>query len=127
VISCGKSFIIKRIYGGDGYKDWYLFDVSGEPIPGKVIRRSVYFYKKWEIDACHDYYLLVIKRRRRPYLSRYFAYLFIIHEGMTKRVWAREYQCRNNSEAIERTIHKIIKDTIDYIVKERNRKSHAKW
>ncbi len=55
VISCGKSFIIKRIYGGDGYKDWYLFDMSGEPIRGKVIRKSVYFYKKLEIDACYDY------------------------------------------------------------------------
>jgi len=126
-VPCKKFRLIRRIYSGDGYRDYYVFKLDGYSVVGKVYRHDVRFFKVWDLDVCMDYYLLRIRRAKRKFDSRFFASLYYIHEGKFKRVWAREYQCRNNSETIERIIHRIIKDTIDYVVKERNRKTHANW
>ena len=53
--------------------------------------------------------------------------MYYIHEGKPRKVWTKEYQYMNDVNAIERTIRRIVRDTVDYIVKERYRESHANW
>ena len=115
-IPCKRFKLIKRIYSGDGYRDYYVFKLDGHPVVGKIYRHDVRFFKVWDLDVCMDYYLLRIRRVKRKFGSRFFATLYYIHEGRMKRVWTKEYQCVNDVNAIERTIRRIIKDTVDYIV-----------
>jgi len=124
---CKKFRLIRRIYSGDGYRDYYVFDLSGTPIPGKVYRHDVRFFKVWDLDVCMNYYLLRIRRVKKRFESRFLASLFYIHEGQLKRVWTWEYQCMNSIDAIERTIRRIIRETIDYIVRREFHQSHANW
>ena len=124
---CKKFRIIRRIYSGDGYRDYYVFKLDGFPIIGKIYRHDVRFFKVWDLDVCMDYYLLRIKRAKRKFDSRFFATLYFIHEGRMRKVWIKEYQCMNDVDAMERTIRRIVRDTVDYIIKERYRESHAKW
>jgi hypothetical protein len=125
--ACKKFRLIRRIYSGDGYRDYYVFKLDGFPVTGKIYRHDVRFFKVWDLDVCMDYYLLRIRRVKRKFDSRFFASLYLIHEGRMKRVWIKEYQCVNDVNAIERTIRRIIRNTVDYIVKERYRESHANW
>ena len=127
MVGCGKFRLVRRIYSGDGYRDYYVFKLDGYPVTGKIYRHDVRFFKVWDLDVCMDYYLLRIKRVKKRFESRFFATLFMIHEGRMKRVWTREYQCRNDTDTMERVIRRIIRDTVDYIVKEMYRRSHANW
>ncbi len=122
---CTRMRLVRRIYSGDGYRDYYVFKLDGFPVTGKIYRHDVRFFKVWDLDVCMDYYLLRIRRVKKRVESRFFATLFYIHEGRMKRVWTKEYQCANDVNAIERTIRRIIRDTVDYIVM--YRRSHAKW
>jgi len=126
-MGCGKFRLVRRIYSGDGYRDYYVFRLDGLPVTGKIYRHDVRFFKVWHLDICIDYYLLRIRRVKKKFESRFFATLYLIHNGELRRVWTREYQCRNDTDAMERVIRRIIRDTVDYIVKEMYRRSHAKW
>jgi hypothetical protein len=126
-VPCKKIRLIRRIYSGDGYRDYYVFKLDGYPVIGKIYRHDVRFFKVWDLDVCMDYYLLRIRRAKRKFDSRFFASLYLIHEGRFRRVWIKEYQCMNDINAIERTIRRIVRNTVDYIVKERYRESHANW
>jgi len=125
--SCKKFRLIRRIYSGDGYKDYYVFKLDGYLVIGKIYRHDVRFFKVWDLDVCMDYYMLRIRRVKKPFESRFFATLFMIHEGKMRRIWIKEYQCRNDYSTIEKIIRRIIKDTVEYIIKERYRESHANW
>jgi hypothetical protein len=85
-------------------------------VVGKIYRHDVRFFKVWDLDVCMDYYLLRIRRVKRKFDSRFFATLYYIYEGKPRKVWTKEYQCVNDVNAIERTIRRIIKDTVNYIV-----------
>ena len=126
-IPCKKIRLIRRIYSGDGYRDYYVFKLDGFPIVGKIYRHDVRFFKVWVLDVCIDYYLLRVRRVKKRFESRFFATLYLIHNGELRRVWIREYQCMNDTDAMERTIRKIVRDTVNYIVKERYHESHADW
>jgi len=124
---CTRMRLVRRIYSGDGYRDYYVFKLDGFPVVGKVYRHDVRFFKVWDLDVCMDYYLLRIRRVKRKFDSRFFATLYYIHEGRMKRVWTREYQCMNDADTMERVIHRIIRDAVNYIIKEMYRRSHANW
>jgi len=123
MVGCRKFKLVRRIYSGDGYRDYYVFKLDGFPVTGKIYRHDVRFFKVWDLDVCMDYYLLRIRRVKKRFESRFFASLYLIHEGRMKRVWTREYQCKNDYNAMEHVIHRIVKDTVNYIV--RNHKSHT--
>jgi len=123
MVGCGKFKLVRRIYSGDGYRDYYVFKLDGYPVVGKIYRHDVRFFKVWDLDVCMDYYLLRIRRVKKKFDSRFFATLFMIHEGKLRRIWTKEYRCRNDADTMERTIRRIVKDTVNYIV--RNHKSHT--
>ena len=123
--TCKKFRLIRRIYSGDGYRDYYVFKLDGFPVTGKIYRHDVRFFKIWNLDVCMDYYMLRIRRVKKKFESRFLTTLFFIHEGNLRKVWTREYQCRNDANAMERTIRRIVRDTVNYIARERSRKSHV--
>ena len=123
MVGCGKFRLVRRIYSGDGYRDYYVFRLDGYPVTGKIYRHDVRFFKVWNLNICTDYYLLRIRRVKRKFDSRFFATLYYIHEGKPRKVWIKEYQCRNDYSVMEHVIRRIVKDTVNYIV--RNHKSHT--
>ena len=123
MVGCGKFRLVRRIYSGDGYRDYYVFKLDGFPVTGKIYRHDVRFFKVWDLDVCMDYYLLRIRRVKKRFESRFLATLFFIHEGKLRKVWTREYQCRNDYSVMEHVIRRIVKDAVNYIV--RNHKSHT--
>ena len=69
--ACRKFRLIRRIYSGDGYRDYYVFKLDGFPVVGKVYKHDVRFFKVWDLDVCMDYYLLRIRRVKRKFDSSF--------------------------------------------------------
>ena len=78
---CEQVSMRRRIYVGIGYRDYWLFDSSGNKLQPRIVRKGVWFYKVWVIDTCSDYYLLVVKRRTGKARERHgVAYIILIYE-----------------------------------------------
>jgi len=78
---CKQLTLRRRIYVGIGYRDYWLFDSSGNKLQPRIVRKGVWYYKVWSIDTCSDYYLLVVKRRTSKARGRHgVAYIILIYE-----------------------------------------------
>jgi len=78
---CKQLTLRRRIYVGIGYRDYWLFDSSGNKHKPRIVRKGVWYYKVWDIDTCGDYYLLVVKRRADKARGRHgVTYIILIYE-----------------------------------------------
>jgi len=81
IYQCRQVSIRRRIYVGIGYRDYWLFDSSGNNLQPRIVRKGVWYYKVWDIDTCSDYYLFVVKRRTGKARERHgVAYIILIYE-----------------------------------------------
>ena len=108
---CKQLSMRRRIYVGIGYKDYWLFDSSGNKLQPRIVRKGVWYYKVWVIDTCSDYYLLVVKRRADKARGRHgVAYIILIYEitkGTKRYLNKRIEECgARDKHCVEKAIRK---------------------
>jgi len=108
---CKQVSMRRRIYVGIGYKDYWLFDSSGNKLQPRIVRKGVWYYKVWDVDACGNYYLLVVKRKASKVRGkRSIDYIILVYEiirGSKKYLDKQVEECGvKDKHCVEKAIKK---------------------
>ena len=104
---CDQVSMRRRIYVGVGYRDYWLFDSSGNKLQPRIVRKGVWYYKVWDIGACGNYYLLVIKRKASKTRGRHgITYVILVYEIIRR---SKKYLDRQTEECGVKNKHCVEK------------------
>jgi hypothetical protein len=108
---CKQLTLRRRIYVGIGYRDYWLFDSSGNKLQPRIVRKGIWYYKVWEVDTCSTYYLIVIKRRAsKARGKRSIVYIILVYEiirGSKKYLDKQVEECGvKDKHCVEKAIRK---------------------
>ena len=108
---CEQVSMRRRIYVGIGYRDYWLFDSSGNKLQPRIVRKGVWYYKVWDVDTCSVYYLLVVKRKASKVGGKHsIGYIILVYEiirGSKKYLNKQVEECGvRDKHCVEKAIRK---------------------